>query len=229
MKLACVRALAELARGRAVGRGGGRLRHARAALRARLPDPAPVRPAADHQSRPPSPKAAMDERRGDATDRGPRGLSRARCSGSSTSPARSCSRCSPPRRRRGTRRRLRRGRGRARAAARRRSRSTRSSPRPILIGRPDAIAAASGASACASRPAATSRSSTPTTTRCRDCGETYYRLGRRKGVDARRRGGRDAPQRTLIARHADARGRGRRHAVRHLRRAIATICATSPT
>ena len=116
MKLACVRAIAELARAEqsdVVAAAYGRQRHP---LRPRLPDPDALRPAPDHDRRAGGGRGGDGERRGDAADRRHRRPIGERCSASSTPPARSCSRCSPRRPTADAAHRLRRGRGRAGAA-----------------------------------------------------------------------------------------------------------------
>ena len=104
--------------------------------------------------------------------------------------------------------------------------------RPVLVGRPEVIAAQDQASsACGSRPGRDSRSSSfDDDGYGRPCGRGRTTGSAGAGASTRdcaaaemRRNG------TLIARHAAARGPGRRHAVRHLRPLSPPTCATSPT
>ena len=87
---------------------------------------------------------------------------------------------------------------------------------------------ASRRSACACRRGATSTLVNPEIDpRYRDYWTTYHRLTERKGVSPEYAQDRDAPPPHADRRDDDAQGRGRRHAVRHLRHPRAAPATTS--
>ena len=79
MKLACVRAIAELARADVSDVVAAAYGRQDIQLRPRVPDPAAVRPAPDHDRGAGRGRGRDEERRGDPADRRPQGLSRSRC------------------------------------------------------------------------------------------------------------------------------------------------------
>jgi malic enzyme len=87
MKLAAVRAIAELAQAEASDVVAQAYGGESPGLRPRVPDPAPLRPAPDRQDRPGGGQAGDGIRRGDAPDQGFRRLPRASSTASSTTPA----------------------------------------------------------------------------------------------------------------------------------------------
>ena len=127
-------------------------------------------------------------------------------------------------------RRLRRRRGRARAA-RRAGRRRRRARAPDAARPPRRHRSAHREA----RPApdarqATARASTSSTTRATaTTGREYYQLARRKGVSRAAGAGGDAQPADADRGDAGAPRRGRRHAVRHLRQLRASTCATSAT
>ena len=206
--------------GRRVRRGGRGLWRAGHPLRARLPDPAAVRPAPDHHRRAGRGRGGHGERRRHAADRRPQGLPQTQLqryvytSGTVMQPVFAAAAAAEPSQRiayaEGEDERVLRA---VQVVVEERL------ARPVLIGRPQA-----SGSRCRS-------------SGLRLAGGARLRRGRpRRGADDRQGGrhllsahapprrharagaGRDAPQRDADRRHAGARGPGRRPAVRHLRR-----------
>ena len=181
------------ARGDARARGaraGGALRDRRArvrrgdaAVRSRLPHPARVRSAAHHEHGARRREGGDGQRRRDAADRGLRRVSRASSTGSSTSPARRWSRCSPRRSRRPSASSTPKARTSA-CCARRRSSVDEGLAQPDA-GRPHRRHREPHpeARAAARRSARTATASTSWTTRAiATTGREYYQLAQRKGV-----------------------------------------------
>ena len=227
MKLAAVRALADLAMAEQSDIVAQAYGEREPALRPRVPDPEAVRSAADRDDRAGGGEGGDGLGRRDAADRRFRRVPRE--AHAVRLPLRPADEADL----RGGQEdaeadRLRGGRGRARAA--RRAGGGRRGPRPADPRRPagGASSSASSSSGCASGRASTSRSINPEhDPRYRDYWSEYYRLTERKGVSQQYAQDRDAPAAHADRRDDDPHGRGRRHAVRHVRHARRCTCSTS--
>ena len=184
MKLACVRAIAELARADVSDVVAAAYGRQDIQLRAGVPDPAAVRPAPDHHRGAGGGRGGDAERRGDPAARRPQGLPRQSLRALRLHLRHGDAAGVPGGLRPGDQaHRLRRGRGRPRAA--RGPGGGRREAGAARPGRPAGGDRGQGAriSACGSRRAATTRWSASTIASSSDrAAEVYYQLGRRRGL-----------------------------------------------
>ena len=218
MKLAAVKAIADLATGRAVRRRGGGLRRAERAVRAGVPDPEAVRPAADREDRAGGRQGGDGHRRRDASDRGLRRLSRSLQqfvyhSGLIMKPVFAAAKQSPQRI------------VYAEGEDERVLRAVQvvvdeGLAKPILIGRPAVIERRIERYGLRMKPGADFELVNPESDpRYRDYWQEYHRLTERRGVSVQYAKIEMRRRAHAHRRDDDPPRRGRRHALRHLRHA----------